>query len=75
MTAAQMDRIKGLRAENGGSNIAIMDLPVKDLRTKQIKQLEPGGDSTVGEPESYSSTDNNPYLSEFNIMADLGEKV
>ena len=75
MTAAQMDRIKGLRAENGGSNIAIMDLPVKDLRTKQIKQVEPGGDSTVGEPESYSSTDNNPYLSEFNIMADLGEKV
>ena len=75
MTAAQMDRIKGLRAENGGSNIAIMDLPVKDLRTKQIKQVEPGGDSTVGEPESYPSTDNNPYLFEFNIITDLGEKV
>ena len=47
-----------------------------DQRTKkQIKQVEPGGDSTAAEVTSYSSTDNNQYLAEFSILAELGEKV
>ena len=77
MTAAQMDRIKGMRTESGASNITFLELPTLDQRTKkQIKQVEPGGDSTAADVTSYSSTDNdNPYLTEFNILAELGEKV
>ena len=76
MTAAQMDRIKGMRTESGASNISFLELPMLDQRTKkQIKQVEPGGDSTAADITSYSSTDDNPYLTEFNTLAELGEKV
>ena len=79
MTADQMERIKGLRRNRGGLNISqIIDLPVQDLRTKkgQVQQMQPGGDSIAGAPTYYSSIDNaNPYISEFNTMVEIGEKV
>ena len=65
-----------LRTDSGASNITFMELPMLDQRTKkQIKQVEPGGDSTAADVTSYSSTDNNQYLAEFSILAELGEKV
>ena len=79
MTADQMNRIAGLRRNRVGSNISqIIDLPVQDLRTKkgQVQQMQPGGDSIAGAPTYYSSIDNsNPYISEFNTMVEIGEKV
>ena len=80
MTADQMERLKGLRRNRGGfNNISqIIDLPVQDLRTKkgQVQQMQPGGDSIAGAPTYYSSIDNaNPYISEFNTMVEIGEKV
>ena len=79
MTADQMERIKGLRRNRGGFNLSqIIDLPVQDLRTKkgQVQQMQPGGDSIAGAPTYYSSIDNaNPYISEFNTMVEIGEKV
>ena len=75
LTGRQVER--KLRTDSGASNVTFIDLPTQDLRTKkQIKQVEPGGDSTAADVTSYSSTDNsNPYLTEFNILAELGEKV
>ena len=65
-----------LRTDSGASNITFMELPMLDQRTKkQIKQVEPGGDSTAADVTSYPSTDNNHYLAEFSILAELGEKV
>ena len=65
-----------LRTETNASNVSFLELPMLDQRTKkQMKQVEPGGDSTAADITSYSSTDDNPYLTEFNILAELGEKV
>ncbi len=79
MTADQMERIKGLRRNRVGSNLSqIIDLPTQDLRTnkRQIQQMQPGGNSIAGEPTFYSSIDDaNPYISEFNTMVEIGEKV
>ena len=80
MTADQMNRITGLRRiRRGFNNIKqIIDLPVQDLRTKkgQVQQMQPGGDSIAGAPTYYSSIDNaNPYISEYNTMMEIGEKV
>ena len=74
LTGKQVER--KLRTDSGASSITFMELPMLDQRTnKQIKQVEPGGDSTAAEVTSYSSTDNNQYLAEFSILAELGEKV
>ena len=79
MTADQMERVKGLRRNRGGLNLSqIIDLPVQDLRTKkgQVQQMQPGGDSVAGAPTYYPSIDGtNPYISEFNTMVEIGEKV
>ena len=65
-----------LRTKSGASNVTFMELPMLDQRTKkQIKQVEPGGNSTAADVASYSSTDDNQYLAEFSILAELGEKV
>ena len=74
LTGRQVER--KLRTDSGASSITFMELPMLDQRTKnQIKQVEPGGDSTAADVTSYSSTDNNQYLAEFSILAELGEKV
>ena len=74
LTGRQVER--KLRTDSGASNVTFIDLPTQDLRTKkQIKQVEPGGDSTAADVTSYSSTDDNQYLSEFSIMNELGEKI
>jgi len=77
MTAAQMDRIKGMRTESGASNISFLELPMLDQRTKkQIKQVEPGGSTVAVTPNIGKCTDDlNQCIPEFTIMNELGEKV
>ena len=77
MTAAQMDRIKGMRTESGASNISFLELPMLDQRTKkQIKQVEPGGSTVAVTPNIGNCTDHlNQCIPEFSIMNELGEKV
>lgn len=77
MTAAQMDRIKGMRTESGASNISFLELPMLDQRNKkQMKQVEPGGSSVAITPNIGNSTDGlNQCIPEFSIMNELGEKV
>ena len=77
MTAAQMDRIKGMRTESGASNISFLELPMLDQRTKkQIKQVEPGGSTIAVTPNIGKCTDDlNQCIPEFTIMNELGEKV
>ena len=77
MTAAQMDRIKGMRTESGASNISFLELPMLDQRTnKQMKQVEPGGSAVAVTPNIGNCTDHlNQCIPEFSIMNELGEKV
>lgn len=76
MTAAQMDRIKGMRTESGASSYTFLELPMLDRTSKkQISQPEPG-DSTLSENPDITGTHGiNHFISEFNIMTELGEKV
>ena len=65
-----------LRTESGASNITFLPEIVTDLRNKKpIPQSKPG-DSTLSEnPDIQSTHGINHFISEFNVMTDLGEKV
>ena len=77
MTAAQMSRISGLRTNDGASNITFLPEIVTDLRSNKgsIPQSKPG-DSTLSESPDLEATHGiNHFISEFNVMTELGEKV
>ena len=77
MTAAQMNRIAGLRTNDGASNITFLPEIVTDLRSNKgpVPQSKPG-DSTLSEETDIPSTHGiNHFIPEFNIITDLGEKV
>ena len=65
-----------LRTESGASNITFLPEIVTDLRNKKpIPQSKPG-DSTLSEnPDIQSTHGINHFISEFNVMTELGEKV
>ena len=76
MTAAQMDRIKGMRTESGASNITFMELPMLDQRNKKpIPQSKPGDSRLSTTPDIQSTHGINHFISEFNVITELGEKV
>ena len=65
-----------LRTESGASNISFMELPMLDQRTKkQIKQVEPGDSRLSTTPDIQSTHGINHFISEFNVITELGEKV
>ena len=77
MTAAQMNRIAGLRTNDGASNITFLPEIVTDLRSNKgpVPQSKPG-DSRLSEDTDITSTHGiNHFIPEFNIITDLGEKV
>jgi len=77
MTADQMNRISGLKADNGALNMTFLPEIVTDLRSNKgpIPQPKPG-DSTLSEETELRSTHGiNHFIPEFNIITDLGEKV
>ena len=77
MTADQMNRIAGLKADNGALNMTFLPEIVTDLRSNKgpIPQPKPG-DSTLSEETELRSTHGiNHFIPEFNIITDLGEKV
>jgi hypothetical protein len=65
-----------LRTESGASSYTFLELPMLNRTSKkQISQPEPG-DSTLSENPDITGTHGiNHFISEFNIMTELGEKV
>ena len=77
MTAAQMNRIAGLRTNDGALNMTFLPEIVTDLRSNKgpVPQSKPG-DSRLSEDTDITSTHGiNHFIPEFNIITDLGEKV
>ena len=77
MTAAQMSRIAGLRTNDGASNITFLPEIVTDLRSNKgsVPQSKPG-DSRLSTNTSLETTHGiNHFISEFNVITELGEKV
>ena len=76
MTAAQMNRIAGLRTNDGASSYTFLELPMLDrTNKKEISQSKPG-DSILSSPPNPEATHGiNHFIPEFGIMTDLGEKV
>ena len=65
-----------LRTESGASNITFMELPMLDQRNKKpIPQSKPGDSRLSITPDIQSTHGINHFISEFNVITELGEKV
>ena len=65
-----------LRTESGASNITFMELPMLDQRNKKpIPQSKPGDSRLSTTPDIQSTHGINHFISEFNVITELGEKV
>jgi len=65
-----------LRTESGASNITFMELPMLDQRNKKpIPQSKPGDSRLSTTPDIQSTHGINYFISEFNVITELGEKV
>ena len=77
MTADQMNRIAGLKADNGALNMTFLPEIVTDLRSNKgpVPQTKPGDSRISTTPKLEATHGINHFIPEFNIITDLGEKV